>query len=679
MRKCKIDAASLKYRYTVHERPFWKALEKGLEAMFAPTAPDLDRIDPVTASQAATDPLSPSMRATVTDWAWYTPKRISCDNATDEYEDHYFEEELYRWLCEADGGAFKQIMLLHGRTGIGKTTFLRYFFGKYLRERDVKRAGKTYALRISVPVVAETKERAEDEFDHKVYQYLIETFRDGSFDLGNPANLIEMACIEFPRREQERKYFSEVQPPPASYPEQLVWVRKYVVGRGEEPESTTSASNWADFNRMAIRYLCSVDPELRFVFILDNVDHLMPSMQKCAWLLARHKLSWIKLSHRVFFIIAIRSYLLRNAEKESTIQAYTGKVQEIGLYPPSLYEVLHKRKVAYFDPCYPRRDPHSDAIVIVRLTHDGRTVPIYCANELLDSVLLAFKEREKDLFVAGLANFDLRQGMDMAKAVLQYPFYDWGSLAQIVERQYAAHAAEGGGLISEKRILDALVRRNNYLCEPSLSFFDNVFMVDESDHYANSLCKLFLLIMVEPMPCSLEKISSVLVKALGHPELMVKRAAATLLNCNIITSPQGVSIEGHNITELDSKETELCRRYLESLCCTLYYVQGMAYCTPMESKYATELPLPKMINEDDRIFADRVRAASILVQQVEADMSRQVDYVGQDNERIKAYHSYPFHEVVGRIKAGISRDLIAIQGAGAFPGAPWDELLALFR
>jgi len=379
------------------------------------------------------------------------------------------------------------------------------------------------------------------------------------------------------------------------------------------------------------------------------------------------------------FVIAIRSYLLQNAAKEGAIQAYTGKTAELEIFPPSLYDVLKQRKEAYFDGEYPRRKKWSTPAVDTKLVHGQYSVSIYCPNELLDSLLMSFRQRKKDKFVARLCNYDLRQGLEVAKAIIQFPFYDWASLATSVWSQYQSGMSHANQIVTFERLLDAIVRKTNILCEPTLPFFDNVFMVDTSDHYANSLDKLFIMRMLNQRMHSVEELREKLA-CLGHPDAIVTTALDRLLFCNIVTSPQGISLTEHSVTEVYSHGTSLCSAYLDTICCSLYYVQAMAYYTPLEEPLSQTVPLPAMIGDDDRNLKARVTAASLLIKQLDNDLEKQKAYIAglrqEECERARrVYAEYGLDESVAKIRRGIRLDLHSIRETRAFPTVKWLSLI----
>jgi len=689
MRKPRITSNHLANSYSVQERPFWDACKRGFEAMFAPQVQDMDKIGPHQYEPASDEHemICPETVVDEHDWNWYVSKRVGHSNEEpSQYEPFHFEMMMYNWFCNIPKAKAKPIMLVHGRTGCGKTTFVRYFFSKYLRDRDPKSADKTYLLRVSFPVMSMTYERAEEDFDHTIYDFLIRTFTRGKYDLGDPNNLIEMACLEYPKTQKHRAYFTE-NPPPDIYPGQLRWLREIVLSRQDgQKENNHAVSDWADFNRFAIRYLCTIDQDFKLIIFLDNVDHLPAPHQKNAWLLARHKLQWIKQWKSVAFVLAVRSYMLANSDKEDTLQAYSDKLQQLGLEPPTLFDVLEYRKRAFFDPIYPKRQQDAatdDERPTCSMRSGGISIPLYCPNELCASLLNAFKRSKKHQYISELCNYDIRQGFEIAKAVFGYPFYNWQELAHIVYQQYTARKVVAEGLVSYERLLDAVIRRNNIIYESKLPFFDNIFMVDNSDHFSNSLCKWFILKIVSKRPHRLDEISGILVD-LGHTSSCIQKALQKLLICNIITSPQGVSIEQHRVEELTSEFTTLCERYLEDICVRLFYLQAMAYVTPLRQNFRDQVPLPMKIREDSRTFQDRVRAAKVLLDQIQWDIEEQKWYIEHLNNKDTKYKcqeymkEYRLEELPGRIKKGVKRDLKNVLRSETFQHIDKQELLEMF-
>jgi hypothetical protein len=671
-----IDKDFLIFRYSVQDRPFWDACEDGFECMFAPQAQEVDWIGPhgVVGGNSSREVIFPGKGSVEQDWSWYVAERIGYfGRRAHEYPTFHFDDRMYDWFRKIPHNRAKQIMLVHGRTGCGKTTFVRHFFSSYLALKDKELAAHTYVLRLSFPVIGYTAARAEEEFDHTVYKFLVETFTEGNSDLRDPRNLVSMACMEYPDSEEQRVYFSEESPPPDSPAAQLKWLKEIVIARREVLQGDKPVTDFADFNRLAIRYLCKTDEKLRLVFFLDNVDHLPAPFQANAWLLARQKLSWIREWHAVSFVIAIRSYLLKNSHKESALSAYRDKILELALVPPTLFDILERRKTVFFDPRYPKREPFNAEVELERKCHikyAGISIPLYCPNELFASLLNVFREREKDRYIAQLTNYDIRQGIEIAKAVIQYPFYHWPSLADAVYKQYREKKPQMGQLVSFERILDAVLRRTNHLCEPKLMFFDNVFMVDDSDHFSNTLCKSYILRMLAKRTHSLDEVLGILGQ-LGHPETIARAAIQALLDCNVITSPQGVNIEEHGISVLHSQGTTLCDQYLNNVTVTLNYLQTMVYITPLEENRARRVPLPLRVLDDSRTIEDRVEAARILLEQIESDVAEQWDYVKHRNPDTRArcngyFADYGFDDLVGRIRNKVCSDLEHMLRSGSF-------------
>lgn len=691
MREPCITTDHLRDQYSGTDKPFWEACHQAFEQMFAPVAQDLDRIGPHCFGEVdesrAPEPICPLVDSE--NWLWYVQERAQpAAHTRADYEPDVLEKTMYDWFRQTRPFKAKKILIVHGRTGIGKTTFVKHFFARVLPQLDIGAANKTFALRVSMPLVGaggKALRRAEDNFDHDVYRWLTATFTQGRYDLGEPDNLIEMAALESPKPEREREIFATTDRPPLGYAAQLRWIREHAVGRSGHSDSEQDdglVSDFADFNRLAIRYLCQLDGELRLIFFLDNVDHLPVPLQKNAWLLARHKLSWIDDWDRVMFIVAIRSYLLENAAKEGAIQAYFGKTAELKVYPPSLYTVLARRKAVFFDPHCPKRTDDDADRPKVYVASRGRRIPVYCPNEMLDGLLMAFRERRKHAYVEMLCNGDLRQGLEMAKAAAEFPFYDWGKFADMVYKQYRRGHGEAQQLVTVERLIEAIVRRTNRLCEPALPFFDNVFDVDASEHFANSLSKLFILQMLRERTHSVTRVLRNM-EVMGHPRHMTELALERLLMCNIVTSPQGISLEGHEVRRVTSKGTSLCNAYSNELSTSLMYVQSMAYVTPLDESLCDTVPLPTQIQDDDRDFEARVEAAAVLVRQIEKDSDAQSAYIqglkGEENrDAQKVYVEYECCSVVDRIKKGIRADLDAIKYSGKCAGANWMKLSNFF-
>jgi len=682
-------------RYGVKHRPFWNACAEAFEAMFRPVAHDLDRIAPHSYSandrNADDEDLTPSARAE-SDWGWYVTERVGYD--LDVYPPYHYEAQLYQWFLKAHTYPGKPILLVHGRTGIGKTTFIRYFFHHYLPKTNPLLADNTYGLRMSMPVTGLSRERAENEFDHSVYKFLTSTFTSGQSNLTDTNTLIQMACLEHGNRPEDLDFFTNVKPPPAATPEQLRWIREVAVGR--DTRTVMPVSDFADFNRLAIQYLSAIRPLLRFVFFLDNVDHLPADIQIFSWLMARKKMHWVNTFSNVSFIIAVRSYLLDNdATKENVFRAYQGQVQQLPLHAPGLYAVLLARKRALFDPIVPY-NLSSPSARRYCFTFPGRQIPIPCPNSLASALINQFKDTKIDQFACRLTNFDVRQGIEIAATLFSYPFFDWSHLANASYEQFlkisdgkhipveaAVQDCDAKRLVSNEKVLDALLRKDNHLSAAGLPFFDNVFAVGSGDYFCNSLCKLFILAIIK---CGTERIQYVreVLLLLGHKDGTIQKGIQRLLNCNIITSKSGIDLMQHEVMEVSPDDTTLCEYYYMELSRRLFYVQAMAYITPLDERFRDQVPLPSTIDRDDRTFRARVTAAHVLLQQIDADIARQKAYIEglQDTEvqrRCNAYcQQYDFLNTGRKIKDGIRRDLENIANSGYYRDG-MDELLELFH
>ncbi|MBD3351787.1 MAG: hypothetical protein GF364_09910 [Candidatus Lokiarchaeota archaeon] len=685
MRETRLTSDFIAYRYTIDKSPFWDACASGFEQMFKPRLQDLDRIAPHRYSDKITNNKYEVLQTNSesSQWDWYVDKRIDyIKNRNGEYPSYHFENKMYKWFSSIGKNDSKPILLIHGRTGIGKTTFVRHFFSFYLQKIDHSIANNTYILRIAMPVIGYSERRAEEEFDHNVYRFLVENFTSGNNNLHSPKILMDIAKYAYPNEDWESAK-QDIPTPPKSYQEQLKWIREKIVARTETKKGEEKpVSDWADFNRLAINYLCITNPKLRIVFFLDNVDHLPPQYQKAVWLVARQKLHWVRNWSSISFVITIRSYLLENASKEDTLQAYRDKLEEFPLFPPSLHDILNERKKSGFDPLYPKRTPNNNVRCTIALNKNK--IPIYCPNEFLSSFLNVFKERGRNFYISQFCNYDIRQGLEIAKNIFQYPFYNWKNLIDEIHNQFQNRATDFKLLISYEKILEALLRNRNLLCESKVSFFDNIFMVDKSNHFSNSLCKLFILKMLNQRSYSVKDILQILYN-FGHPKHIIENAIQRLLLCNIISSPQGIYLKEDHLEIITSDETTLCKKYSEYLPNKLIYLQAMAYMTPLEEKFAEQIPLPSEISDDSRSFKDRVLAAKFLLDQIISDFNKQINYINQNGDEatieknMKLFSIYGFNKIIISIKKGVTDDLLNLLRTDTFAIEDQNELTGLFR
>jgi hypothetical protein len=598
-------------------------------------------------------------------WSWYVFKRCHQTNPKQKFIAFELEDQILNWFRSIETG--KRILLLHGRTGVGKTTLIRYFFSCYLKRVDKERHNNTYCFRIAMPVIARGQMRAEDDFDHNVNQHLLDTFgENGVVNLTDPKSVFEMGCLAYPGNEKHRQELIKNYPPddPAG---QLKWIRSVAMSRNEDPQSV---SGWADFNRLAIAHICKEKPNIQIVIFLDNVDHLSSEQQVAVWLMARHKLHWLRELKNLCFIIPIRSYLLQNSRKEDALSAYRDKLQVIAVTAPSLYDVLRARKSCDFDPVIPNRVPNDMDPSHIRFFSTYKyTVPMFCANQLLEEVLRCFDEVSTNSFAMDLCNHDLRQGIEAAKHILESPFYPWEAWLELIRKQFD-HGKDsrtyGNEFINRDRMIDAIIRQKNILCEPKLRFFDNVFSMgldQGDDHFSSSLCKLFILHMCNVRKHDVDEVVSKLME-FGHPRTLVETAITQLLECNIVVSNQGINLKEDGISGIGSCDTTLCRFYVKELIPRLDYLQGAAYLTPLDDEHYTKFVRCNPDSSVDKMFGSRTLNALLIVDQVFSDLERQWEFV-QLNEVSKKYWefytNYKLDAFFNNWLRGIANDVRAVK------------------
>lgn len=254
---------------------------------------------------------------TATKWHWYVTQRVSPADSGEAIPNYDPERELLRAFQAGTQEGLKRIVLVHGKTGHGKTTFVRHFFNCWLPRHAPAVARRLIVLRISL-AVAVTNRNAEDDVDHRVGNML----RRVAPWLMNDEHMLEMAKMEWAYDSDYRKELLSTLPQGKSDKEKLEWFKiialRNAVATAKLPKAMAKrvykrGKDYHDFNRIAINYL-TVKFGWQFVIIYDNLDQTPITFQQEVFFLARHKLDWIRKTQNVTIVIGVREYLLLTFE-----------------------------------------------------------------------------------------------------------------------------------------------------------------------------------------------------------------------------------------------------------------------------------------------------------------------------------------------------------------------------
>ncbi len=621
MKQLKIPKQLITDNFSISDKYIWGKWIKGFQNMFAFKYGDLEKEGEKISDETEKEEKKNEFNSEILyppiedyDWNWYTAKRRQSYEFEDDSTngDFHFEERIIQWM-QSFVSHNKNLLIVHGRAGIGKTTLLRYFFQKFLLSKKYETlTNNLFCIRLSAPLLGISLERMEEDLDHKIYLTLIKKFTSGEFNLLDPDTLVNMCLTDLPveNRANDLDYF-QVNPPPKSTVGQLKWFRETGLMRtGKHIKDVVSP--WADFNRLALNYLAKSG--IKIIIILDNLDQLTTEAQSHAWNIVRNKLDWIQHKKNIAYIIAFRSYLLENCRILSNLNAYKDKIEIYPLTPPKLFDILSKRKLHYFDPEYLNKTD--------RLNFFDREIIVEDINNFVSNFLTVFQETDINISIEKLSNFNIRTSFEIAKCIFKYPFYEANSVDEATKYTLTSVNKESPKFVSFSRIVDSIVRNENKLCDVTTPILDNLYSVNKSSHFSNTLNKLYTLYLLQENR-DLDEIKEIFLK-LDHNKLIVHTTLKDFLEMGIITSHQGNDLENHDIRELSTEDSTLSDIYVNFLFSELYYLQAMAYRTYMDKSILEKFETPRFIGDDNSLFSNRILAAIALVEQFCKDEAKQI-------------------------------------------------------
>jgi hypothetical protein len=668
MRFVKINDTDLKSFYGNNYNSLWEALKDQFEEIFTNRskhneASPRERLIPDILFTGNKLTLVKEIVRSSTGWDWYVKERISPYLKDLVIERKLPENQLLEFLDQNKNKNTKQILLIHGDTGHGKTTFIINFFKNWLPRNNPELAEKLCVIRISISHTTSGND-LEDDFDHQV-RFALNEIADFIYE---DKHLLNIAKLDWSYDLEWQNKLLKKYPIGTSEKEKIDWV-KSSIGRG----SINDANNeWHDFNRLAINYLTNV-LNWNFVFILDNIDQTPKDFQEKAFVLARHKLDWMTNSKNLYYILCVRSYLINKAEKECICAAWDDK-HDIKIYPPPIDYVLNSR-LKYFIAKLPK-------IVQVRpseyIKHDKTNIELQVTKEaiviIIQDCIRKFGDVNINLALSLLANYDVRQQLKMVRACLQSPRINWYKPFSLLTGSTTPYG------INYYELFSGIMNQDNTLCPPNdQQFFKNIFSFDQGDHFSCTLNCYYILKLLSKGAQTIEEIVSTLC-LLGHSKGKTMKTIQLLLLANIITSKDGIYIDEHKIKviEIDHQNSTIGLVYLEILPFELRYLESMAYLTPLTKELKESLPIPYR-NNMIMDFDNYILATSILLKQIEKDENDQINFAKTNG----VYHLLEENELmpfVKKIKSSIIKTLSEMQEKKLyFPKVAWDDLIELFK
>jgi hypothetical protein len=591
-------------------------------------------------------------------WDWYCPNRLDLKNNISAYKP---EIQLYEYLHESVLNGVKKVILIHGGTGYGKTTFMCHFFQNYLSKHDPELAEKTIAVRLSLGIAGMTIENLEDDVDNKISKYLDQYFPE----FYNDDKMIELADLIVKFESDFHTRLKEQYPAGGTQNDKINWINK-IVGRA----STLPECNnvFADFNRLRIQYLTQKLGK-KFIIIFDNIDQTISQVQEAAFMLARHKLEWVQDTNNVYILIAMRSYMLSKASKELPIAAYQERY-EVAIRPCHIRDILNRRVHYVYDNLPEKIQFQEDNIFQrkVKIEVEKDTI-----KDLINKWIDVFGKSDTDLELSRMTNDDMREQLRMVKEIFRSPNIDWLKLCDAIKSSSSIY-------ISQDKLLDVLIRGNNILCNvESPVFFINLFDSNKYQHFSNTLNRIYILKIMKKNRCEdVQNIAGILAY-LGHPQVWTLENIEIMLKRNILNSPEGLYLREDNVKRIyfDMEETYLATFYIDVLINKLYYLQSMAYLTPLSEKWLKILPLPENIGDEIDDFTTRIDAAIALVGQVEDDEKKQKEILTTP-KALEIFKTYQLDNVAQKMKFSIRTQLELIRKQSHLSKLDWDLIINRF-
>jgi hypothetical protein len=681
IRQQRVDEIVLE-QYELPPSALWAAYEDGFVAMF-----HHPETETAVAGQTTSAVRLYTPGAEEKNWDWYVSTRLSVSGG--KGESLHAEEALFDRLY---GETSARLVYLHGHTGVGKSTFLSYFFSEYIPRRS---AWSTEDLRhfvpTKVPLAFPTAARLEEQWDEAVYEYLYAQFAE----LEEMQFLRNLARhISYPRDGSGRHLrreangelggvgYSEkfVQDVEGRIHQTLKHVDKASVHKWLQDEISTLSSQSAGelLNRPVIQVL-SEYYGYRFTFVVDNIDDLPSEIQTEVCRLIHAKMLAYYPYPGIRFVISTRDNFLEPVYTQ-TFPASQGFHEHLfELAPLPFADVLRARKGAFFDPIAKgtRGQVYLDA---------AKRIGVRDIDGFIDSVALAFNNTDTLVGLHRLANHNVRVMLDLVKLTFQSPHLTKGLLADVATA--ATHAGAGnraevaGAFVAENRILDAVVRGRNALVEVrGKSLLPNVFDSGSERHYSSTLTRLFVMALVWADGVISYPAAQDILSALGHPEQTVTAAISDLLRMKVVFCSRGFLL--HEAPEERAKQTlehrdlPLLGSLLEEVAGALRYMQAVAYVTPLESQFLGRVVVPSTVGDEVTEFRSRVAAASALYDQVRADLRAQLGFIAASSDRARLERicgRYGFVEVVDNIRATAVRHFNNIQSQHLKAGMTAAEL-----
>ncbi len=518
---------------------------------------------------------------------WYVGKRwdphmtLKANRARDAF---YHEAMFHKLFTTKIPNNAIRVILVHGGTGYGKSTFIQHYFRSWFPINYPDIALKVYYIRINLygffdpdTVKNDLETRIETRI-HQLFFHLFET-------------------PEYKNFMKERRLFI-----PHSHSSELLY---------------------------KIHFLCE-NKQYHLVFFYDNIDQESHVIQRRIFALARSFITQIECREFCTTIMAVREYFYRLAKTEVPERAYGTKPFRVD--PPDIDELLLARANLLHHII------GNNKVFKVKNKQNEITNEI-TINEPYLFLLFIIKcftsNKRLSLFLYKITGNNVRQQINLIENMIKSPRIKKADVLDYLHHFLYDYAESLDYILKDP--LNRL-KVSNLLLDPAIMTRYLLSHSYDANIYSKDECPLINIFDIgEPLQsCNTLLLYNVLslfnfrsrwevgeiidiVTKMGAYPLLVKDAIQTLLDTNLTSSKEGYRLKGDNITTLDRTDPGMV--FLDECICTLSYMETMAYRTPLDDKYYKFLPASPLSSKDE-IFG-----AAVLYRQIVDDERIEDNYL----------------------------------------------------
>jgi len=566
--------------------------------------------------------------------AWYVFERWDTELERDVPEWDSPEARLIEFLKRPVENGPRDIRVIYGGTGCGKTTFLNHLFSDYLVVREHDLAERLFVLRIDLGEAGLNAGDMEEDIDSRTHRELNKQFPW----LEKKPHCFDMWLDEAPwDSDFYRELWSDL-PKSRVQREQLKWIKR----QREHPRlGRKNKTPYGNFNRVRLNYLAKSFGR-QVVIIWDNIDQAPLDVQTNALHIAVHKKAWIP---DVKIIIAVRPYTIPLLAAEDPASAY--RYSDQPLYPPTVHKVLEKRAESTFAAM---RENGSER----KIDLDNMTITIAHGEAFLRTVLQSFHDRQKEALLCRLTNNNVRKQLDFVDAIIRSRYMSSVNVLDVLHSFYTSKTMVLQ--IPAHEVLEALICGGYAFRHPGTSLVENIFDCGERRGHRSTLLLHRILEVVRQYASGVECNSMIrILGILGYDSSAVLRCVDRLVR-NGMAYRERRRISSARSSEVISISTA-GNYYLTDLMYRLIYLQHMAMVTPLSDDLREGLT-PWGIHE----FSLRVSSAARLLEQISRDEYSEFCYVSKNGDRaLQIYNELGFGALACQLAVHALRELERIE------------------